>query len=434
MIPQPIGNLRGFFTVAGCGLLMRACGGAFPPRSGRTKAAEMNIPQPSSAATNWPDAEPFDGGGLIWLERRVGLCAPGRPQSIRRALLVVGAGWVPLLVLCAIQSALGQDGLGSFLRDFAVHARSLIAAPILVLAQHPCVAHLSAIARHFFRAGIVSGDQVPRFAAAASSTAAMRESPLAALFIWLVAIGGVVLLAAYVPAEAFMRWQRGGLALGSSPAGWWQIAVSIPLLLALVLDWLWRLFLWTRFLWLCARLKLRLVASHPDRSAGLRFLGYSVQAFSPVGLALGTIAAGTLANRITYYGASLDSFLNMILVLAGLVVILFTAPLLVFVPTLMRVWRDGTLQHGALAGRLGHELERKWSDVPVDESTLGAPDFSATTDLYQVAGNVWDVRVVPVGFLSLAFLAVTTLAPFAVIALMFMPIDAILEDLAGFLI
>ena len=81
-----------------------------------------------------------------------------------------------------------------------------------------------------------------------------------------------------------------------SLAGWWHTLVSVPLLLLLIFGWCWRLALWTRLLWLIARLELRLVASHPDRCAGLSFLGHSVRAFAIVALALAVIVAGRSAH------------------------------------------------------------------------------------------------------------------------------------------
>ena len=57
-----------------------------------------------------------------------------------------------------------------------------------------------------------------------------------------------------------------------SPAGWWHALVSLPLLFVLLLGWIWRVLVWTRFLYLMAGLDLKLVPAHPDRTAGLRFV------------------------------------------------------------------------------------------------------------------------------------------------------------------
>ena len=221
-----------------------------------------------------------------------------------------------------------------------------------------------------------------------------------------------------------------------SPAGWWHALVSIPLLLTLLLAWIWRLGLWARFLVLMARLDLRLVPAHPDRTAGLRFVAYSVQAFSLVALALGVIVAGTAANHLVYQGASVESYKITVIALVAFVIAIFVGPALIFIPHLLRAWRRGTLQYSALAGELGRQFETKWfrNGAPINGSMLELPDFSATTDLYQVAANVYEVRLIPISLASFAILVGMTLLPFLVIAVMFIPFDVIVQDVAKFLL
>src|SRR5437763_8237671 len=154
---------------------------------------------------------------------------------------------------------------------------------------------------------------------------------------------------------------------------------------------MWRLALWTRFLWLMSQLDLRLVPSHPDHAAGLGFIGSSLRPYSIVALAVGTVMAGRVANAVLHEGASLFAFRYLVAGAAAVVVLLFAGPLAMFSGNLLQAWRRGVREYGALASDLGHEFERKWfaHGRRVDASALEAPDFSATTDLYQVAGNVY---------------------------------------------
>jgi hypothetical protein len=209
--------------------------------------------------------------------------------------------------------------------------------------------------------------------------------------------------------------------------------VSLPLLLTLILDWLWRLVLWTGFLWRVSRLDLALVPVHPDRCSGLRFVGESVQAFSGVGLALGVIVAGTVANRLRD-GAETISFTILVLCLIVLVLSLFVCPLLAFSMKLLQSWRRGVFEYGALSARVGRVFEDQWCHRRIDDTALSAPDFSATTDLYQIASNVGEPRIIPVGLIGVAILIAATLLPFAAVVAMFTPVDVILEHVAGFLL
>jgi len=81
-----------------------------------------------------------------------------------------------------------------------------------------------------------------------------------------------------------------------TPAGLWYVFISIPLLQFILLRWYTRLFIWFRFFWHVSRLNLHLVPTHPDRCAGLAFLGKSAYAFGPILFAQGRFL-GLLAMR-----------------------------------------------------------------------------------------------------------------------------------------
>ena len=58
-------------------------------------------------------------------------------------------------------------------------------------------------------------------------------------------------------------------------ADYWYAFVSIPIFQFILVRWYLRFFIWFRFLWQVSRLHLHIVATHPDRSDGLAFLGKS---------------------------------------------------------------------------------------------------------------------------------------------------------------
>ena len=93
-----------------------------------------------------------------------------------------------------------------------------------------------------------------------------------------------------------------------SPAGYWYIFVSRPLFQFILIRWYFRLFIWARFLWQSSRLELNLIPTHPDRAAGLGFLGMSSAAFAPLLMAHGVLLAGLMANPIFFAGAKLTDF------------------------------------------------------------------------------------------------------------------------------
>jgi hypothetical protein len=371
------------------------------------------------------------------VQRRLGLVKLDQLNIARRALLVILIGWAPLVLLAVGQSVWwGTDGMTALLRETGVHARYFIAAPLLIVAEAVCAPQLSAVVRHFVDSGLVDRPHRDRLDAAIVSTRRLLQSPLAEAVVAVLAYGVVAATLLWHPREQLPAWAvSAGLAPKYSLAGWWHMLVSLPLLLILIFGWMWRLMLWARLLWLISRLELRLVASHPDRCAGLSFLGHSVRAFAVVGLALAVIMAGRSAH-IVLAGGTLPTphaYLNLGIMLA--IMTLFAAPLLVFTPTLMRSWRRGTIAYDALAGRVGHAFERKWlASGKADPDPLERPDFSATTDLYAVVSNVHAIRFVPLDVKDLIPLAVAMLLPFVPVVLLAFPLDVIWAHIKSLLL
>jgi hypothetical protein len=119
----------------------------------------------------------------------------------------------------------------------------------------------------------------------------------------------------------------------------------------------------------------------------------------------------------------------------AIVVLLFTLPLFVFVRPLRRARLRGTFEYGALASALGRQFEEQWirRSKPVDAEALGAPDFSATTDLYAIAANVRQMLIVPMGIRPLLMLVVATLVPFVPVAIAVLPSERLVELLSQML-
>lgn len=387
----------------------------------------------------YSDNELFAGGPPIRLQRSLGLIKPDQPRIIYRAVLAGLVGWVPLVVLAAVQaSTLWGDNVRSLLLDFAVYARSLIAAPLFIVAELICIPQLGSIVRHFLDGGLVSESDRHRFDAAVVSTRRLRDSKAAEVITIVLSYALIVALIYYVPPGEFPTWHKSG---GSehpvlSFAGWWHALVSVPLLNVLFFGWLWRLFLWGRLLLLLSRLDLQLIPAHPDHAAGLKFVSYSLRAFSLLGCALGAIVAGFVANHVMHAGVQLGAYLYLIGGSVVCVLILFSGPLLTFSGKLFRARRRGIFAYGALAISEGQQFERKWLHRAggVDESALEVPDFSATTDLYQVVSNVYDMGTIPLDLKDLVPLAIATLLPFVPVALMAVPLDVLLRQLANLLL
>jgi len=395
--------------------------------------AKLAAPPPADDAE-----EPlFSGGPPAQIQALLGLARPGRPGVRRRVIIAVCVGWLPLVGLAAVQDGSLHDGsLAAVLDDYGLHARSLLAVPLLVAVEPACLAWLSLIGLYIRNTGLVGPFDAPAFGRILRSTRKLQHAGRAEIAVATLTFTLIVTLLFALPASVLPPWHwmmtDGRRVI--SPIGWWHDFISVPILMIILVGWLWRLFVWTRFLFLVARLPLRIVPAHPDGAGGLKFIGMSVQAFAPVAFAVGVIAAGTVANRVMHDNAMLFSFK---FVLAGLVVILmglFVSPLFVFVVPLIRAWRRGTFEYGALARGLGLQMERRWLGRGVDAEALAAPDFSSTTDLYSIVGNAYAMNVVPVGLKNLAVLLAAILIPFLPVVLMAVSPEVLFQDLAKLLL
>jgi hypothetical protein len=216
-----------------------------------------------------------------------------------------------------------------------------------------------------------------------------------------------------------------------SAAGLWHAWVSLPLLFILFFGWMWRQFLWSRLMWRIARFDLKLIAAHPDQAGGLKFLGTALRGYQPLVFALSTIVAGGLANQVRA-GASIYDLRFLVVGLVLIILTLFVAPFIVFAPALRELRARGSIEYGRLSSAVGHEFETKWirqGSRNINSEALEAPDFSATTDLYQIASNVYQIRYLPLSSRAIAELIVFTLIPLLPVVLFAVPMDVLMQSL-----
>ena len=182
----------------------------------------------------------------------------------------------------------------------------------------------------------------------------------------------------------------------------------MPVFQFLVLRWYFRIFIWARFLWQVSRIDLDLEPTHPDGTAGLRFLALVERAYWPLLLALGTVLAGMMANRIFYEGAKLLDFKVEIVGTVGLLVFAVLGPLLAFTPQLRAARRKGMEGYGQLGQRYAREFDRKWirGGRPADEPLLGSADIQSLADLRNGYLVVEGIATVPFSMRNVLTLAI----------------------------
>lgn len=379
---------------------------------------------------------PVLGGPLFRLFCRTHLSTDELLLLRRRIVVVVLIAWLPLLLSLAEGKVLGEGVTMPFFHDFAVHARFLVALPLLFVAEFVAHQRLRPVVKAFEARGLIPVDARERFDAALGSAFRTRNSVFAELVIiaLVYGVGLLVVWKQFVMIDG-SNWfsERSTSGAELSMAGVWYGVVSLPIFQFLLLRWYFRIFVWARFMWQVSRIRLRLVPTHPDRAGGLGFLAHSISAFAVLALAHSVVLAGQLLNRIVHRGASLPDFALEIGAMVVLLLLLALAPLVVFAGQLAQLRRTGLDEYGILAQRLAGEFDSKWvrGGAPADEPFLGSPDISALADMgasYEVIENM---RSVPAAPEALIPLVVAILLPMLPLTLTMMPLEALVKALVG---
>jgi hypothetical protein len=331
----------------------------------------------------------------------------------------------------------GLNFLRSFLEDYAAQSRLLVVIPLLIFAEPPLVARMVAIANHFRHEGLIKDEELPRFATAVNRLSTRGDSLIVRVVLVLLVYMFLASMMTVVASSSLMPWCLGlGGVMNFSTAGSWYIMVSTPIVLYILLRWVWRQVLWLRFLGVTSQMDLQLIASHPDHAGGLGFLEQCMRGYVPFGFAIGTIVAGAVANRVVYLHQSLWTFEYMPILVIAIVGIVCAGPPCVYWGTLLRARRRGVFEYGTLAISMGRQFERKWLAAPdqIRDGALEVQDFSATTDLYSIVANVHAMNITPIGMGSIIRLAIYSLAPIVPLAFIALPFNVIVESLVKLLL
>jgi hypothetical protein len=399
---------------------------------------ERADPGATPRETGWPSHDDFSlvlGGPLFQLARRAHLT--GDALELCRRRIVAGAllAWLPLLILSALDGrAWGSAVPVPFLLDVEAHVRFLVALPLLIVAELVVHQRMRPLARQFLERGLVPDSSRARFDAAVASAIRLRNS--VAVEVALVAfVYGVLAVYAWPRYAAMVvpTWSATPAAGGRdlSAAGWWFACVSLPLFHFMLLRWYFRLFLWVRVLWQVSRCDLRLVPTHPDRAAGLGFLSALPMAFAPLLAAHGAIAAGYIAGRIFFEGATLLQFKVEVAVVLAFLLVVVLGPLLIFTPRLAATRRVGLREYGVLAQRYVREFDDKWlrGGAPAGEPLVGSADIQSLADLGNTFEIVRGIRPVPFSRDAVLQLAAITLIPVAPLLLTMISLEELVKRL-----
>jgi hypothetical protein len=200
--------------------------------------------------------------------------------------------------------------------------------------------------------------------------------------------------------------------------------------------WLWRLFIWTGFLYEMSRLSLNLVATHPDRAGGLGFLGNAHISLAIFAFAFSCVLSAHVAFQVYFEAVPINTFRALFVVYLVLMELICLGPLLLFVPLLARARRAGLRQYSILADTYNRAFEQKWvtGQTPPDEPLLGSGDIQSLADLGNSFGMIREMKPFPFSQQQILQIAVIASLPGLPLIFLVMPVGELLKLLAGALL
>jgi hypothetical protein len=369
----------------------------------------------------------FTAGPLYRLQEKLGLVREGKRRLGLTVLYSVCITWAPMALLAAAEGlAIGPTRLSSFLMDFAVNVRFLIAVPVFLLGETMCERQLQTVVQQFQHAGLVLEEARSGFQDVIRDIVQLsRSSRVAAVLLGFAYLHSLIAFTYIINyPDATWRFGAGDGRHVVTLAGGWYFLVSFPIYSFMLLRWVWRLGLWWRLLWRISRLELDLSPAHRDGAAGLGFLSESLLAFGGFAFALTATTAGEVADHVVYEGASPLQYEWEVGGLLVVLVIVIAGPLLLFVRQLYEAKDSAVFHYGALASRQIKQVDRKWLSGEPVQGDAGV-DFGAVHHLGNSLTAVRDMSIIPLGKDDVLKLLFVAFLPYVPLLVTLVPMDEV---------
>lgn len=368
------------------------------------------------------------GGPFYRLQRAVGLIRPDRWNVGRRIAVLIAIGWLPLLLITAL---LNPRGLPSFLTEYRIHARMLIAVPALIFGEVFMESRFRAVLAYLHQSDLLTPPDLKYMDAVIANLARVGDAFLAEFAILVLLI--IHTIATYKSVVEASPWLGQGPATDFhlTAAGWYAVVVSASLFQFLLGLGLWKWMLWTFFTFKLSRRTLQLIPTHPDEHGGLGFLGLTASSLAPVTFAATAVIAATWRHEIAFHGAHLMNFKLPFIFLIAIIGIIAVGPLVFFVPRLMALRKAGLSEYGALGQILSTSFHEKWIQHGAghEAELLTASANSSLNSFRESYASIKQLNPFPADRDSLYLLAAAVAAPALPVVLAQIPVDVVLTEL-----
>ena len=371
------------------------------------------------------------GGPFHIVLSRLRLVGEDRLPTVAAAIVLAMIAWLPPALLSAADYLFsGNEAALSYFSDYTVYIRSLLAISVIVIMERNAHLRLTPVINQFAEAKLIDEGSEKQYRSELGR-ADQRSSSMIAELVLLISVISVALFGTRLDLElGGFEWD-GHVVDGQavySWAGWWSHWVTKPLFQFLVLRWFWRFAVWGWLLFRVSRMRLRLVAYHPDRSGGLGFLSVYPMVFSGLIFALSSVLGAELVSEFHRGAMSLEFQRATMLGWVVFMLLVFVGPLAVFVSPLHRLREQSIFRMGRIASEHQAAFQQKWlARGATGADLLGSADVSSASDIAPVAAAPYTLRVLPVTVPMAIHLAVAAGVPMLVVLATQMPLDEFLR-------
>ncbi|HTO79171.1 MAG TPA: hypothetical protein VMJ31_05275 [Methylocystis sp.] len=325
--------------------------------------------------------------------------------------LVLGLGlWSILAILVHIAGA--ADRLFS-LTAIAADLRLLVVIPLLFLCESVLAPRMREFVATIARSGVVRLSDLPLLQAELARARRWTDSWLPDAFCLLIGVALSFLASGMNLSGNTAAFEPRPAMAETHLASWWYWYVCLPLFRFLILRWIWRIAIWSFFLWRLSKLDLDLSPIHPDHAGGLGYLEVVQTHFVLLTLAASILMSASLAEDMASGEAEFDEILPALALNLVAQIMLICLPTCVFLLKLKACQMKGLSDYTTLAASYVYAFEKKWIKRRADltEPLLGTPDLQSLSDLSSSVGIIRNMRWIPVSMRLLLIVAVAALSP-----------------------
>jgi hypothetical protein len=351
------------------------------------------------------------GGLFRHLERKLGW-SDERTLSVGKRIWVFWfLTWVPIVILDLLR-LLGPHAealIFPLYDDSRMNIRLLFSAPLFILADQVIDRRLNhSIAAMRKRRLTERPESLDAIVLKANRQCTGTRAFMIEIFLLILSVG----IAFY----GTWKHSMGPLRESHSVSAIWYEWIALPLFHFLQLRWLWRFGIWTEFLWRLSKLKLRIVATHPDLAGGLSVLAFAQESFGLLWIGMSAGAAATVDFSVVNEGKSLDAYYVPIGIFVGIQAFTLLAPLMFFIPQLFLAHNKGLLKYGTFSSEYVRLFENKWISEETGgsgvEPLLGTSDIQSLADLGNGFERVRKMRIFPADKFSMIRIVLAGALPF----------------------